>query len=111
MFCRRVALGIAGLLTAVLSTGTVAMPTMSAHAGGKTKKTYGCYAKWWETAFAGYCDPATRDQDVRLEANCSLENDYSGRWFSVYKGSYHEPFDSSDCTFPVNGAWLGIRAK
>ncbi|MBP2708166.1 hypothetical protein JOL79_30745 [Microbispora sp. RL4-1S] len=69
--------------------------------------TYGCYARWWDTAFAGYCSPATRTQQVKLHADCSGEPDYAGPWAYVAKGQYAEPFDSDDCIFSADYAWIG----
>ncbi|MEU8272906.1 hypothetical protein ACFYOK_18505 [Microbispora bryophytorum] len=111
MTVRKVTLKVAALLATALSAGAVVTTITSApaQAGGTSRTTYGCYARWWDTAFAGYCSPSTRNQSVQLHANCSLEPDYQGPWIGASKGEYLEPFDSDDCTFPVDGASIGYN--
>jgi hypothetical protein len=75
-----------------------------AGAAGQSRSTYGCYVKWWNTAFASYCSPATRTGDYQTYVACSLlEGDYWGGLFYFKSGRY-VTWDSKSCRYWVDYA-------
>jgi hypothetical protein len=94
---------------AVLLAGLAIVPLSGAPAGaaGKSETYLGCYAQWWNTAFAGYCYNTPQQVTVRLNADCSLETDYAGPWRTIH-GTV-APFDNSECRHGVRSAWLGFK--
>ena len=96
----RVALGLA------LSAGLVGFASAQAQAGGTSSKTNGCYGEWWNTAFAGYCEPVSVSGQFELVGICNEQGDYYGNWRYMSKGSYVEPFDNSSCRFSVSRAYV-----
>ncbi|MEU7911445.1 hypothetical protein [Microbispora bryophytorum] len=95
-----------GVATLALAAGTIAGLSSAANAGGTSGSTYGCYAQWWDTAFAGKCSSATRDiWPVYVYGDCAYELDQEDGAFSIKKG-FSGTFDSNECTFSVNNAYL-----
>ena len=92
-----------------LALGSLAVATPGAQAAGTSGKTNGCYAKWWNTAFAGYCNPATDTGGYQLFGNCNNESDFYSTWRTITKGSIVMPFVQSECTFSVTGAAVYYR--
>ena len=85
---------------------TVGAATVSgqALAGGKSSTVEGCYAQWWNTAFAGYCVNTPVTVHVALHADCGNELDYTGKTYTIH-GTV-TPFDNSECSWNVNSASL-----
>jgi hypothetical protein len=99
---------LAALPVAALATIPLAA-SVPAYAAGKSGTVAGCYAQWWNTAFAGYCVNTTQTVTVRLQADCNNEGDYVGGYHTIGKGSTVSPFDSSECSFSVNSAFLAFK--
>ena len=97
--------GKAGTVAA-LALGAFAVSASAAQAAGTSGSTYGCYAKWWNTAFAGYCTPATKSGKFQLFANCNNESDYYSNWKYLASGSTLSPFASNECTFSVTDSYF-----
>lgn len=89
-----------------LAAGSLAMAMPSAMASGSSGSTNGRYARWWNTAFAGYCTPATAAGQYELVGVCDYQVDYYGPWRYIGRNSYISPFDSSACRFSVSRSWV-----
>lgn len=96
----RIALGV------ILSAGMIGFIGTQANASGTSGKTDGCYGEWWNTAFAGYCEPATVSQQYELVGICAAQGDYYGPWRYITKNSYVEPFDNSACRYSVDRSYV-----
>ncbi|TKK84965.1 hypothetical protein FDA94_27650 [Herbidospora galbida] len=89
-----------------LAAGAVVGVTTTANAAGTSPSTWGCYAQWWDTAFAGKCSKATQAiWPVYLYGDCAFELDLELGSYSLPKG-YSGTFASSECTISVNQAYL-----
>jgi hypothetical protein len=102
-FAKAVVIGALG----VAAVGLVAAP---ASASGTSSRTNGCYAKWWTTAFAGYCDPTTSAGAFRLVGICNNEWDIYLAWDWFGKGEYVSPFENDQCTFSVTKSYVEYTA-
>jgi hypothetical protein len=82
-----------------------------ASAAGTSPKTNGCYAQWWNTAFSGYCTPATATGWFRIFADCSWPQvpDVTGPWRYITKGSTVRPFDSRECAYGIHYAQVQFK--
>ncbi|MEV6985751.1 hypothetical protein AB0M95_31450 [Sphaerisporangium sp. NPDC051017] len=101
---KRAGIGLA--LGSILVAGGVAGLSSAASAAGTSPATNGCYAQWWNTAFAGKCSSATKAMwPVYVYGDCSAELDWEDGPFSISKG-YSGTFHSNECTFSVNKAYL-----
>ncbi|WP_055483260.1 hypothetical protein [Sphaerimonospora mesophila] len=101
---KRAGVGLA--LGSALVAGAVVGIAPTASAAGTSPSTYGCYAQWWNTAFAGKCSKATQTiWPVYVEGDCDWELDKEDGPFTIQKG-FSGTFDSNECTFKVNRAWL-----
>jgi hypothetical protein len=102
-FAKAVVIGALG----VAAVGLVAAP---ASAGGTSTTIEGCYGKWWNTAFAGYCEPAAKTGYFQLFAYCDYESDIYIQWQYISKGSYVAPFSAASCTYHVTYAAVGYHS-
>jgi len=99
-----------GILTTVAVMSFAAMAP-AAWGAGTSPKTNGCYAQWWNTAFSGYCTPATVSGYYRIFADCAAPQapDIGGTWRYIGKGSMVRPFDSRECRFGINFARVEFK--
>jgi hypothetical protein len=83
----------------------------AASASGTSPKTNGCYAKWWHTAFAGYCNPARVTGYYRIMADCKAPQipDVRGPWIHIRKGWDPKPFDSRACAYGIHYARVEFK--
>jgi hypothetical protein len=92
-------------VAALLVTTAMIVPAQAANASGRSGTLYGCYAQWWNTAFAGYCYSVPQTVSPWLWADCSgVEGDYNGPQVRITKGSSDAPFDNSSCIWGVKTA-------
>lgn len=89
----------------VTAAGLVAPP---ASAGGTSNSTNGCFAKWWNTAFAGYCEPATASGAYRLVGICDSQVDIYMAWDWLSKDDYIAPFENDECWFSVTKSYVAF---
>src|SRR5690606_34334902 len=93
------------LATATVITGTIVGAAIAADAAGTSPKYLGCYAQWWNTAFAAKCDGATEQHRFWLYGDCFAEMDIEAGPFSVRRG-FSGTVASRECTFEVRSARL-----
>jgi hypothetical protein len=94
-------MSVVGLLS------TIAVSAAPAHAAGKTGVYNGCYAQWWNTAVAGYCNNTPGWITVRLVVDCKLGNGHALNWHSI--NGTAAPFEHYECSFAVTSGALEFR--
>jgi hypothetical protein len=109
----RIALGFTRTITALVATAAVATATIAststtASADGTSPRYLGCYAQWWNTAFAARCARATTDHRFWLNGDCVAEPDIEAGPFRVRQG-FSGVVASRECTFEVRRAWLAYN--
>ncbi len=95
-----------GALLGIAVSGVGLALASTAHAGGTSPKTsYGCYAKWWNTAWSGYCTPFTGSGSVGTQGYCMPGAGWSTRGpYRLSYGSSYYGFGSGECTIRVTKA-------
>ena len=97
-----------GVATAglVAAAGFAGMLTLApaASADGTSGSVNGTYARWWNTAFAGYGSNVNVAGRYQLRADRSSQTDYTGSFKHLSVG-FTGKFDNSDSTFGVSSAW------
>ncbi len=97
------------LVAALLIPAVGAVTTTSALAG-VSARTHGCYVQWWNTAWAGKCNPAGYSGQYRVHVARANQPDYTGAWRSITKGA-RTTFDSGQAWRRVqdSGNWVEYR--
>ena len=91
------------LFAGVLFAAMTVVGASPALAAGKTGTFNGCYAQWWNTAASGYCYSSS-GSSKQLAVDCNNQRDYRGGWEWIDGTS--APFDSHDCRYSVQNAYV-----
>ncbi|RKS76401.1 hypothetical protein BZB76_1756 [Actinomadura pelletieri DSM 43383] len=97
---------IQGAILGITLSGAGLVLASTANAGGTSPKTsYGCYAKWWNTSWSGYCTPYTGRGSVGTQGYCMPGTGWSTRGpYALTTGRHYSGFGSGECTIKVRKA-------
>jgi hypothetical protein len=92
-------------VTAVAVVGAAMLFTPEANASGSSSRVDGCYSKWWSTASASYCEPATVRSSFQNQYRCNSGFWYAGDFGQLNAGEWKQGFSQGECTFSVEKAY------